>query len=336
MNTSGYTLGIETSCDETAVAVLHGDRDLRANVIYSQAKLHQDYGGVVPEIASRNHLKKIDYVIDQALSEAGITIAEIDLVGVTYGPGLVGPLLVGLSAAKAIAYGLGVPFIGVNHLEGHLFAHYLDAEAEESRPPFLALIASGGHTLLVYVEAYGTYRVLGETRDDAAGEAFDKVGQMLGLGYPAGPEIDRLAKRGDPQAVDLPRPMLDDPGFDFSFAGLKTAVVYYLKQHPDPPVADLAASFQRAAVDVLVKKTLRAAKQHQIDRIAVVGGVAANSELRQRSVAEAEPLGNQVFFPSLSLCTDNAAMIAAGAAFRYRRLGEQHNLGLAPEPSLGL
>jgi len=325
------TLGIETSCDETAVAVLRGEREILSSVVYSQAELHSKYGGVVPEIASRDHLRKLPFVLKEALERAGVELSELDLISATYGPGLVGPLLVGLSAAKAIAYALGRPFVGVNHLEGHIFAHYL--EFPEAPPPLLALIVSGGHTELVYVERYGSYRPLGRTRDDAAGEAFDKVGKLIGIAYPAGAEIDKLAKEGDPEAIPLPRPMLDS-GYDFSFAGLKTAMVYYLREHPGARREDVAASFQRAVVEVLVRKTLITARKLKVRRIAVVGGVAANSELRARFREEARALGAEVYFPSLNLCTDNAAMIAAAARFRYEELGQRDELLLAPEPSL--
>ncbi|MCS7274359.1 MAG: tRNA (adenosine(37)-N6)-threonylcarbamoyltransferase complex transferase subunit TsaD, partial [Candidatus Bipolaricaulota bacterium] len=303
-----YTLGIETSCDETSVAILRDGREILANIVYSQAHLHDKYGGVVPEVASRNHIKKLPFVVREALERAGLSLEQLSLVGATYGPGLVGPLLVGLSYAKAIAYALERPFVGVNHLEGHLFAHYL--ENPDAPPPFVALIVSGGHTLLVHVKAYGDYAVLGETRDDAAGEAFDKVGKLLGLGYPAGAALDRLARQGDPNSIALPRPMLDSDSLEFSFAGLKTAIVYYLRDHPDADRADLAASFQEAVVDVLVEKTLQAARHLRIETIVVVGGVAANSRLRERLLAHRD---YRVLFPKMELCTDNAAMIAACA-----------------------
>jgi len=327
-----FTLGIETSCDETAAAVLKDDREILANAIYSQADIHKRYGGVVPEIASRNHLKKLPFIIREALKRAGIDILQIDLVGATYGPGLVGPLLVGLSAAKGIAYALKKPFVGVNHLEGHIFAHYL--AHPQGPPPLLALLVSGGHTSLIRVERYGDYRTAGRTRDDAAGEAFDKVGKLIGIDYPAGAEIDRLAKKGDPEAIALPRPMLGS-GYDFSFAGLKTAIAYHLKEH-EAKLEDVAASFQRAIVDVLVKKTLRAAAEFKIKEIAVVGGVAANSELRERFQREAAALDLEVYFPPPVLCTDNAAMITAAARFRHEELGEESELALSPEPSLGI
>jgi N6-L-threonylcarbamoyladenine synthase len=326
---SFYTLGIETSCDETSVAVLRDEREILSNVVYSQAHLHDKYGGVVPEVASRNHIKKLPFVVKEALDQAGIDFVDISLVGATYGPGLVGPLLVGLSYAKAVAFALQKPFVGVNHLEGHIFAHYL--EGPHAPPPFLALIVSGGHTLLVEVHAYGEYEVLGETRDDAAGEAFDKVGKLLGLSYPAGAALDRLARQGNPKTLALPRPMLDSDSLEFSFAGLKTAIVYYVRDHPDADRADVAASFQEAVVDVLVEKTLRAAQQLHIKRIAVVGGVAANSRLRERLHAQKD---FEVLFPRMELCTDNAAMIAACAYFQHMVLGWADPLDLAPEPGL--
>lgn len=328
---SFYTLGIETSCDETSVAVLQDEREILSNIVYSQAHLHEKYGGVVPEVASRNHIKKLPFVVKEALDQAGIDLAQISLVSATYGPGLVGPLLVGLSYAKAVAFALEKPFVGVNHMEGHIFAHYL--ENPDAPPPFLALIVSGGHTLLVEVRAYGEYEILGETRDDAAGEAFDKVGKLLGLGYPAGAALDQLARQGNPKAVPLPRPMLDSDSLEFSFAGLKTAIVYYLRDYPDADRADVAASFQEAIVDVLVEKARRAAQQLHMKRIVVVGGVAANSRLRERLCAQKN---FEVFFPKMELCTDNAAMIAACAAFRYRSLGHKDPLDLAPEPGLAL
>lgn len=327
-----YTLGIETSCDETAASVVADGRKILSNIVFSQAQLHSKYGGVVPEIASRNHLKKIPFVLEEALEQAGIALEKIDLVGATYGPGLVGCLLVGLSMAKGIAYARDIPFVGINHLEGHIFAHYI--ESPDAPPPFLALIVSGGHTNLVYVKQYGQYEPLGETQDDAAGEGFDKVGKLIGLDYPAGPKIDKLSKLGDSKLIQLPRPMLQEEGYNFSFAGLKTAIVYYLKEHQGTKREDIAASFQSAVVDVLLKKTLQAAKKKGVDRIVVVGGVAANSLLRQRFKEEAEKIRKEVHFPSLLLCTDNAAMIAANAYFKYKELGQQDDLSLAPQPSL--
>jgi N6-L-threonylcarbamoyladenine synthase len=326
-----YTLGIETSCDETAAAVLHDDRKILSNVVYSQIKLHQPYGGVVPEVASRDHLKRLPFVVRQSLEQAGVRLDQIDAVGVTYGPGLMGCLLVGLSYAKALAYGLDRPLIGINHLEGHIFAHYL--EHPEASPPFVALIVSGGHTSLVYVKDYGSYQLLGQTRDDAAGEAFDKVGKLIGLPYPAGPAIDRLAQEGDSRAIPLPRPMLAAESHDFSFSGLKTAMALYLRTHPNASIADVAASFQEVLVEVLTEKTLRAARTKGVKKVVVVGGVAANSRLRERLFEGGQRLGFASFFPSMALCTDNAAMIASVAHFKHKR-AEHAELTLSPEPSL--
>ncbi len=333
---SFHTLGIETSCDETACGIVRDNREILSNVVFSQSHLHEKYGGVVPEIASRNHLKKVVPVIEESLQVANLHMTQIDLVGATYGPGLVGPLLVGLSCGKSIAYGLDIPFMGINHLEAHIFAHFLAYDSVTS--PLLVLIVSGGHTSLIYVSSWGDYQVLGNTRDDAAGEAFDKVGNLLDLGYPAGPKIDKLAKAGDGKAIDLPRPMLEDESLDFSFAGLKTAIVYYLEdknmQNIDKP--DVAASFQAAVVDVLVKKTLHAAKSKDLRKIAVVGGVACNSELRYRFEQVAEKNKLEVFFPPPSLCTDNGAMIAANAHYKFKKFGLTHPLDLAPQPSLNI
>jgi N6-L-threonylcarbamoyladenine synthase len=334
MNRPFYTLGIETSCDETAVAILEGEGRLLANTVYSQAKLHTRYGGVVPEVASRDHMRKLTILVEEALTQAGIAISDISLVAVTYGPGLVGPLLVGLSHGKAIAFGLGIPFIGVNHLEGHIFAHRLGSAGSD--PPFMALIVSGGHTSLVSVREYGRYQLVGSTVDDAAGEALDKVGKMLGIGYPAGAELDRLANEGNPAAIRFPRPMESSPGFDFSFAGLKTAVLYYLREHPGQEPKDVAASFLASVVDVLVKKSLDATRRHQLKQLVVVGGVAANSRLRQQLHACGPERGIEVFFPSMELCTDNAAMIAAAGAFHHLSRRDAHPFSLAPAPALSL
>lgn len=331
-----YTLGLETSCDETAAAVLEGERRVRSNVVYSQAELHGKYGGVVPEVASRDHLRKLPYVIEESLERADVSLEQIELIGATQGPGLVGCLLVGLSMAKGLAYGLDVPLVGVNHLEAHLFAHRLEY-GDRAPPPFVALLVSGGHTLLVHVRDWGEYEVLGETRDDAAGEAFDKVGKLIGLGYPAGAEIDRLAEEGDRRAIAFPRPMLDDPGYDVSFSGLKTAVVYHLRDHPAGPQADVAASFQEAVVDVLVGKTIRATRACGLARVVVVGGVAANSRLRARFHEDAGA-ELEICFPPLALCTDNAAMVAAASRFHYERSCEDRRASstLSPRPTLPL
>ena len=306
-------LGIETSCDETAAAVVDDGRLIRSSVVASQADLHARYGGVVPEIASRAHVELISDVIAQALLEAGTTLADIDAVAAVHGPGLAGALLVGVSAAKAIALATGLPYVGVNHHEAHVYAALLEDPTLE--PPLMTLVVSGGHTLLIAMEDHGGYRVLGQTVDDAAGEAFDKVARFLGLGYPGGPAIDRLALEGDPAAIPFPRPMLDD-GNDFSFSGLKTAVVQYVRKHPDIEVADVAASFQAAVVDVLVTKLLRASEETGISTLVIGGGVAANSSLRARLLDEGLTGAQRVVMPSLSLCTDNAAMVAAVAWWR--------------------
>jgi len=306
-------LGIETSCDETAAAVVADGRRVRSSVVSSQVDLHARYGGVVPEIASRAHVEIVNDVIEQALVEAGVTLRDIDAVAAVHGPGLAGALLVGVSAAKAIALAIDRPYVGVNHHEAHMYAALLEDPGLE--PPFVTLVVSGGHTLLIAMDDHGKYRVLGRTVDDAAGEAFDKVARFLGLGYPGGPAIDRLARQGDPKAIAFPRPMLDD-GNDFSFSGLKTAVVLYMRKHPDAEVADVAASFQAAVVDVLVTKLLRVAEQTEMQTIVIGGGVAANSALRERLVEEGETSGLRIMLPSIGLCTDNAAMVASVAWWR--------------------
>jgi N6-L-threonylcarbamoyladenine synthase len=311
-------LGIETSCDETAAAIVDDGRNVRSSVVSSQSDLHARYGGVVPEVASRAHVELINDVISQSLVEAGATLSDVDAVAAVHGPGLAGALLVGVSAAKAIALATGRPYVGVNHHEAHVYAGLLEEPALE--PPFVTLVVSGGHTLLIAMEAHGRYRVLGQTVDDAAGEAFDKVARFLGLGYPGGPAIDRLALEGDPKAIAFPRPMLDD-GNDFSFSGLKTAVVQYVRKHPDLEVADVAASFQAAVVDVLVTKLLRVADEAGVETIVIGGGVAANSELRTRLIDEGLTSGLRVILPSISLCTDNAAMVASVAWWRLRADG---------------
>jgi len=306
-------LGIETSCDETAAAVVVDGRNLCSSVVSSQVDLHARYGGVVPEIASRAHVELVNDVIGEALLEAGTTLSDIDAVAAAHGPGLAGALLVGVSAAKAIALARACPYVGVNHHEAHMYAALLDDPALE--PPFVTLVVSGGHTLLIAMDDHGRYRVLGRTVDDAAGEAFDKVARFLGLGYPGGPAIDRLAPRGDPDAIAFPRPMLDD-GNDFSFSGLKTAVVLYVRKHPAVEIADVAASFQAAVVDVLVAKLLRVAAQTGMSTVVIGGGVAANSALRRRLVDDGGRAGLRVVVPSVQLCTDNAAMVAAAACWR--------------------
>jgi tRNA N6-adenosine threonylcarbamoyltransferase len=325
-------LGVETSCDETAAAVVVDGREIRANVIASQIDLHARFGGVVPEIASRAHLELVNGVIGDALVEAGMTFGDVDAVGATRGPGLAGALLVGVSAGKAIALALGIPYVGVNHLEAHLQAAWLQDPAVQL--PLAVLIVSGGHTMLVAVDGDARYRVLGQTVDDAAGEAYDKVARLLDLGYPGGPVIDRLAATGDPTAVRFPRPMRGD-GLDLSFSGLKTAVLHQVRRAADVPVADLAASFQAAVVDVLTDKLAAAADAVDARTLVIGGGVAANSALRASVAALAEASGRAALIPPRDLCTDNAAMIAATAWRRLRRDGPTP-LGDGAVPGLAL
>lgn len=329
-------LGIETSCDETSAAVVADGRRILSNVISSQIPVHRRYGGVVPEIASRQHVLAITPVVDAALAEAGVALSDLSAVAVTAGPGLVGALLVGLSYAKALAYARRLPLLGVNHLEGHIYANWL---AHDVQFPILCLVVSGGHTDLIFLPRHGHYQLLGQTRDDAAGEAFDKVARALGLPYPGGPEIDRQAADGNPQAFAFPRAMLDESSLDFSFSGLKSAVlntIHHLRQTGEPvPVPDLAASFQEAVVDVLVAKTLAAALQLGVSSIYVAGGVSANQRLRQRLTAAAADRGYSVGFPPLVLCTDNAAMIAAAGYYRWQA-GVTSNLYLNATPQLPL
>lgn len=311
------TLAIETSCDETACAVLENGRKVLSNEVYTQIEIHQTFGGVVPEIASRNHLEKISEVIDKALEDAGVSFEDVDQIAVTYGPGLVGALLVGLSTAKGLAYALDKPLVPVNHIEGHIAANYI---AHESlKPPFACLIVSGGHTHLVDVKDYATFEIIGRTRDDAAGEAFDKIARTLGLGYPGGPLIDKLAREGNPLAIDFPKAMVDQDHLDFSFSGLKSAVLNYLNsckmKHIEINVADVCASFQHAVVEVLKIKAEQALKQTGYDTLVLAGGVAANSALR---AALGKIPGIELFYPPIGLCTDNAAMI--GSAGYYNAL----------------
>ena len=312
-------LGIESSCDETAASVTLNGREVLSNVIASQIDLHTLYGGVVPEIASRKHLEKIDLVVDKALSDAGCTIDDIDAIAVTYGPGLVGALLVGVNFAKAYAYGTGKPLIAVNHIEGHICANYI--EDKDLKPPFMCLVVSGGHTHLVNVIDYGKYEILGRTVDDAAGEAFDKVARAIGLGYPGGPKIDKEAKNGDPAAIDFPRAKVGKTEYGFSFSGLKSAVLNYLNackmKNEEINTADVAASFQQAVVDVLVGNTISAAKTHDAKCVALAGGVASNSALRQAFADACRKNGIDFKFPSPILCTDNAAMISCAGYYHF-------------------
>ena len=325
-------LGIETSCDETAAAVVEHATIVRSSVVSSQIDRHARYGGVVPEIASRAHVELLTPVVAQALVEGGVADHEVEAVAATHGPGLIGSLLVGVSAAKALALVWGVPFVAVNHLEAHLYASFL--EEPDLEMPLVVLLVSGGHTMLVHMLGHGRYRLLGQTIDDAAGEAFDKVARFLGLGYPGGPVIDKLAGEGDPEAIRFPRAMLDQ-GHDFSFSGVKTSVVNHVRRNPDVATADVAASFQEAVVDVLVTKARRAAREVGAKGICLGGGVAANSALRQRLVDACIEDGLRPFVPSRSMCTDNAAMVAAAAWWRLRADGPS-SLETGATPSLRL
>lgn len=330
-----YILGIETSCDETAAAVTEDGRKVLSNVVYSQIPLHTIYGGVVPEIASRKHIDKIIYVMDSALKEANITAQQLDAVAVTYNPGLVGALLVGVSVAKAYAYAIGKPLVPVNHIQGHIAANYIAYPNLE--PPFVSLVASGGHSHILHIKDYRSFDVLGATTDDAAGEAFDKAARVLGLGYPGGPKLNKLAESGNPDAIKFPRP---HKGYDFSFSGLKTAVINYVHtaqqkgEHINP--ADVAASFQQAVCDVLVNNTVSAAKEHGVEKIAIAGGVAANTLLRSQMENEAKKNGLDFYCPPVNLCTDNAAMISCAGYFNYLAgIRGELDLNAVPQLSIG-
>ena len=325
-------LGIETSCDETAAAVVAGGKDVLSSVVSSQVDLHARFGGVVPEIASRAHVDLLTPVVAEALVTAGVEGRDMAAIAATVGPGLIGALLVGVSHAKALALAYGVPFVGVNHLEGHLYAAFL--EEPDLALPAVVVLVSGGHTMLILMEGHGQYRLLGQTIDDAAGEAFDKVARFLGLGYPGGPAIDRLAMEGDPSAIAFPRGLLDE-AYDFSFSGLKTSVITYVRKHPDVEVADVAASFQEAVVDVLVTKARRAARATGAKAICLAGGVAANSSLRERTLDACIAEGLRAYLPSREMCTDNAAMIAAAAWWRLRSDGPT-TLAAGADPNLRL
>lgn len=330
-------LAIESSCDETAAAVVNNGRYVRSNVISSQIELHKLYGGVVPEIASRKHIEKINQVIEEALKEAELTLDDIDAIGVTYGPGLVGALLVGVAEAKAIAYARKLPLIGVHHIEGHISANYI--EHMELEPPFLCLVVSGGHTHLVCVKEYGEYSIVGRTRDDAAGEAYDKVARAIGLGYPGGPKIDRLSKEGNPDAIRFPKAKVEGAPYDFSFSGLKSSVLNYIngckmrKETYNP--ADIAASFQKAVVDVLVEKSMNALEEFGMYKFAIAGGVASNSALREGMEKACKERNIHFYYPSAVYCTDNAAMIGTAAYYEYLA-GTRHGWDLNAVPNLKL
>ena len=332
-----YILAIESSCDETWAAVVLNGREILSNVIASQISTHEQYGGVVPEVASRMHIEAISGVVEEALLKANITLEKIDAIGVTYGPGLVGALLVGLQFAKGLAFASKKPLVGVNHIEGHICANYI--QHKDLKPPFISLVVSGGHTFIVHVKDYGIYEVIGQTRDDAAGEAYDKVARALGLGYPGGPKIDKLAKEGNPKAITFPKANFHEETLDFSFSGVKSAVLNYLNkcnmQNIEINKADVAASFQQAVVDVLKDNVLLTCKKKNIDTIAIAGGVASNSTLRETLINEAGKKGIKVLFPTPILCTDNAAMIGSAAYFNFIN-GKVNDLNLNAKPNLKL
>ena len=330
-------LAIESSCDETAAAVVKNGREVLSNVISSQIDLHTLYGGVVPEIASRKHIEKINQVIEEALSQAGVTLEEITAIGVTYGPGLVGALLVGVAEAKAIAYAAGKPLVGVHHIEGHVSANFI--EHPDLEPPFVCLIVSGGHTHLVIVKDYGEFEIIGRTRDDAAGEAFDKVARAVGLGYPGGPKVDKTAKEGNKHAVEFPRAKVEGAPYDFSFSGLKSAVLNYINHAKmtgqEIHVPDLVASFQNAVVDALVSRTVAAAKEYGYDKVAIAGGVASKSALREEMKKACRKAHLSFYHPSPIFCTDNAAMIGVAAYYEYQK-GARAGWDLNAVPNLKL
>ena len=317
------TLSIESSCDETAAAVLANGRELLSNVISTQIETHKLYGGVVPEIASRQHLININSVIAKALDDADVTISDIDLIAVTYGPGLIGALVIGVAAAKALALANDIPLVGVNHMHGHISSNYISYP--ELEPPFVSLVISGGHTNLINVKDYTSFEVIGSTRDDAVGEAYDKVARVIGLGYPGGPKIDNLAKEGDPEAIHFKRVYLDKDSLDFSFSGIKTAVLNYVnterQANRELDISNIAAGFQEAIVDVLVDKSMQAVRQYGDGRLVLAGGVAANSRIREAVTKRCEEEGIELFLPEKKLCTDNAAMIACAGYYKYLKCG---------------
>nr|WP_073337827.1 tRNA (adenosine(37)-N6)-threonylcarbamoyltransferase complex transferase subunit TsaD [Clostridium grantii] len=331
-------LAIESSCDETAAAVVINGREVLSNVISSQIDTHKKFGGVVPEVASRMHIEAVSAVVQEALDEAGISFEDIDAVGVTYGPGLVGALLVGVQYAKGLAYSLGKPLVGVNHIEGHISANFI--QHKELKPPFVCLVVSGGHTFIVHMKDYGEYEVMGQTRDDAAGEAFDKVARTIGLGYPGGPKIDKLSKEGNPEAIKFPRATFHEKDcLDFSFSGIKSAVLNYINKmnmkNEEINKADVAASFQKAVIDVLVQNAMEACKIKKVDKIAIAGGVASNSSLREAMIKAGKNNNVEVLFPEPKLCTDNAAMIGSSAYYEFKK-GKIANLELNAIPNLKL
>ena len=330
-------LAIESSCDETAASVVKNGREVLSNVISSQIELHKLYGGVVPEIASRKHIEKINQVIEEALSEANVTLDDIDAIGVTYGPGLVGALLVGVAEAKAIAYAKNLPLVGVHHIEGHISANYI--ENKELEPPFICLVVSGGHTHLVCVKDYGKYEIIGRTRDDAAGEAFDKVARAIGLGYPGGPKIDKLSKEGNANAIVFPKAHIEDAPYDFSFSGVKSSVLNYINgcqmKGEEYSQADIAASFQKAVTDVLVENAMRAVTEYGLSKFAIAGGVASNSTLRTAMKEACDKNNVEFYYPSPIFCTDNAAMIGVAAYYEYIN-GTRHGWDLNAVPNLKL
>ncbi len=333
-----FILAIESSCDETAAAVVKDGREVLSNMIYSQIELHTIYGGVVPEIASRKHIEKINQVVQAALDQAGKKLGDMTAIAVTYGPGLVGPLLIGVSFAKALSFSTGIPLIGVHHIEGHISANYI--EHGDLEPPFACLVASGGHSHLVVVKDYGEYEVIGRTRDDAAGEAFDKVARAIGLGYPGGPKIDKVSKLGNPDAIHFPRAKVVESVYDFSFSGLKSAVLNYLNncqmKGESFDQADVAASFQKAVVDVLVEHSMAAVKEYGFRKFAIAGGVASNSSLRAAFVEACRKENLEFYYPSPVFCTDNAAMIGAAGYFEYRKgVRSGYDLNAVPNLKLG-
>lgn len=330
-------LAIETSCDETSVAVVEDGRNVLSNVISSQISTHRVFGGVVPEIASRMHLESINHIIKASLEDAGLNFSDINVVACTKGPGLIGALLVGISSAKALSLALDIPLVGVNHMEGHICANYL--AHKDLEPPFGGLVVSGGHTYLVNIKDYNDIEIIGRTKDDAAGECFDKIARALGLPYPGGPEIDKRAKFGNKNAIDFPRPLIDDNSYDFSYSGLKTAVLNYLNQknqkNEEIDINDVAASFQEAVLDVLVTKSIRMIKEYNMKKFIISGGVAANTSLKEKLQKECDKLGVELFYPTNIFCTDNAAMIGSAAYYNYIN-GKVSELDLKVYPNLEL